>query len=106
MTITKVLGIGAQTGERERYQGNEFGDADLVEKIKVEVVTTRDQVDYVVRKVVSAAHTGEAGDGKIFIHPVADAVRIRTGESGKSAEKMAGGRQDLLSVDERPGAHR
>uniref|UniRef100_A0A061RWA2 Nitrogen regulatory protein P-II 1 n=1 Tax=Tetraselmis sp. GSL018 TaxID=582737 RepID=A0A061RWA2_9CHLO len=98
LTITKVLGIGAQKGQRERYQGSEFGDSDLVEKIKVEVVTTREQVDFVVRKIVSAAHTGEGGDGKIFVHPVADAVRIRTGETGASAEKMDGGRSDLLSM--------
>jgi nitrogen regulatory protein PII len=60
----------------ERYGGTEFGTADLVEKAKIDIVCARSQVDIVVRIVSNAAHTGEIGDGKIFILPVADVVRM------------------------------
>mmetsp|Transcript_23755 Transcript_23755/g.61714 ORF Transcript_23755/g.61714 Transcript_23755/m.61714 type:complete len:216 (-) Transcript_23755:245-892(-) len=98
MTITKAYGIGAQGGEVERYGGNEFQGNQVVEKTKLEVIAVREQVDFIVKKITVAAHTGENGDGKIFVHPVVDAIRIRTGETGANAEKMAGGRSDLLST--------
>lgn len=95
MTASKVAGVGVQGGSRERYGGTEFSLTDLVDKAKLDVVCTRLQVDVVVRIIAEAAHTGEIGDGKIFVHPVADVVRIRTGETGAVAEKMEGGMDDL-----------
>jgi len=97
MTATEVKGVGVQGGTAERYGGTEFGSADLVEKAKIDVVCTRAQVDSVVQIVSNAAHTGEIGDGKIFILPVADVVRIRTAETGAVAEKMVGGMADIQS---------
>ena len=66
-----------------------------MDKAKLDVVVTRGQVDDVVRIVSAAAHTGEIGDGKIFVHPVADVIRVRTGETGAVAEKMEGGMEDM-----------
>lgn len=103
MTVTDVRGAGVQGGKRERYGGTEFGSSEnfLVDKCKLDIVVMREQVDMVVRLVATAAHTGEIGDGKIFVHPVADVVRIRTAESGDDAERMSGGMEDmgLLSHD-------
>ena len=66
-----------------------------------ETVVCREQVQAVVDAIIDAAQTGEIGDGKIFLFPIADVVRIRTGEVGAAAERMAGGRSDImLSVDE------
>lgn len=98
MTATPVHGVGMQGGNKERYGGTEFALTDLVEKHKVDIVVVRDQVDLVVRTVATAAHTGEIGDGKIFVHPVADVVRIRTAETGGVAERMAGGLEDILNT--------
>ncbi|KAF6241964.1 nitrogen regulatory protein PII [Scenedesmus sp. NREL 46B-D3] len=97
MTATPVRGVGMQGGGKERYGGSEFSLTDLVDKTKVEIVVVRDQVDLVARTVSTAAHTGEIGDGKIFVHPVADVVRIRTAEVGGVAERMAGGLDDMLN---------
>eukprot|EP00879_Flechtneria_rotunda_P001569 GHRR01001728.1.p1 GENE.GHRR01001728.1~~GHRR01001728.1.p1 ORF type:complete len:207 (+),score=61.36 GHRR01001728.1:99-719(+) len=97
MTATPVRGVGMQGGNKERYGGTEFNLTDLVEKSKVEIIVIRDQVDHVVQTVASSAHTGEIGDGKIFVHPVADIVRIRTAETGGVAERMAGGLDDILN---------
>ncbi|KAF8065629.1 hypothetical protein HT031_003230 [Scenedesmus sp. PABB004] len=97
MTATPVRGVGMQGGNKERYGGTEFSLTDLVEKSKVEIVVVREQVDLVVRTVATSAHTGEIGDGKIFVHPVADVVRIRTAEVGGVAERMAGGLEDILN---------
>ena len=83
----------------ERYGGNEFGEqSKLLLKKCIETVVTRDQVQDVVDCIVDAAQTGEIGDGKIFLYPVADVVRIRTGEVGAAAEKMAGGRSDMVNT--------
>eukprot|EP00882_Tetradesmus_deserticola_P031919 GHRQ01036103.1.p1 GENE.GHRQ01036103.1~~GHRQ01036103.1.p1 ORF type:complete len:233 (+),score=35.72 GHRQ01036103.1:250-948(+) len=76
MTATPVRGVGMQGGSKERYGGSEFSLTDLVDKTKVEIVVVRGQVDLVARTVAAAAHTGEIGDGKIFVHPVADVVRM------------------------------
>jgi len=94
--VTEVRGSGVQEGLlAERYSGTEFGMASLVAKSRLEVVCERNQVTDIVRLVTLAANTGEVGDGKIFVHPVADIIRVRTGESGLKAERMAGGRYDM-----------
>ena len=84
-------------GKRERFKGTEFGDERnfLVEKTRMDIVIARAQVDIVVRTISSAAYTGEVGDGKIFVHPVAEVIRVRTAETGAVAERMAGGREDM-----------
>ncbi|EFN50797.1 hypothetical protein CHLNCDRAFT_28697, partial [Chlorella variabilis] len=101
MTVSDVKGAGVQGGRKERYAGTEFGgssDQFLVEKARMDVVVTRGQVDTVVRIVATAAHTGQIGDGKIFVHPVADIIRIRTGETGPLAERMEGGMEDMTGI--------
>lgn len=97
LTVSEVQGAGVQGGIRERFRGTEFGDETnfLVEKNRVDIVVTSSQVDAVVRLIATACYTGEVGDGKIFIHPVADVVRVRTGETGAIAERMQGGMADL-----------
>lgn len=97
ITFTEVKGVGAQGGNRERYAGTEFGTTNLVDKAKVEVVCVREQVDRVIRTISAAAFTGEYGDGKIFVHPVADLIRVRTAETGTNAERMEGGMSDMLN---------
>ena len=97
MTTSPVRGVGVQGGARERYAGSEFSLTDLVDKAKIDVVVERAQVDAVVRCVATSAATGEVGDGKIFVLPVADVVRIRTAERGAVAERMAGGMSDLIA---------
>lgn len=73
MTVSDVRGAGVQGGKRERFKGTEFGGENnfLVEKTKLEIVCARDQVDTIVRLIATAAYTGEVGDGKIFVTPVA-----------------------------------
>lgn len=100
MTATNVKGVGVQGGKRERYGGTEYGEADLIDKSKLDIVVFRTQVNTVARAVCGAAHTGEIGDGKVFIHPVADVIRVRTGETGAVAERMAGGMQDMTDTIE------
>ncbi|PNH06981.1 Nitrogen regulatory protein P-II [Tetrabaena socialis] len=95
LTNTAVKGVGVQGGARERYAGTEFGLTNLVDKEKLDIVVARAQVDAVVRLVAASAFTGEIGDGKIFVHPVAEVVRIRTAETGLDAEKMEGGMEDM-----------
>lgn len=97
MTARDVRGVGMQGGSRERYGGTEYSLTDLVDKAALDIVVARDQVDLVVRTISIAALTGEIGDGKIFVHPVADVIRIRTGETGAVAERMEGGRTDMIS---------
>ncbi len=84
MTITEVKGYGRQKGHREIYRGAEYV-VDFIPKIKIEIVIDNDWVDRVVDKISDAASTGKLGDGKIFVIPVEEAVRIRTGERGKDA---------------------
>ena len=81
MTVLDVRGAGVQRGSRERYRGNEYGTTEhyLVEKVALNIVVARGQVDFVVRRICATAHTGEHGDGKVFIHPVADVVRVYVG---------------------------
>ena len=97
MTAQDVLGAGVQGGKKERYGGTTHGTESLVEKKMLSVVVFRGQVNAVVRIVVEASRTGEIGDGKIFVAPVADVVRVRTAETGDKAERMEGGMSDLLT---------
>ncbi len=84
MTVTEVKGFGRQKGHTELYRGAEYV-VDFLPKIKIEVVVSDDLVDKVVETVIQAAQAGRIGDGKIFVSPISDAVRIRTGERGESA---------------------
>ncbi|MEB3828345.1 P-II family nitrogen regulator [Phormidium sp. CCY1219] len=84
MTVSEVRGFGRQKGQTERYRGSEY-TVEFLQKLKVEIVIDDDMVDMVVDKIVSASRTGEIGDGKIFIAPVEEIVRIRTGERNREA---------------------
>ncbi|MBM3473561.1 MAG: P-II family nitrogen regulator [Armatimonadetes bacterium] len=84
MTVTEVRGCGKQRGRTERYRGAEYV-VSLLPKVKIEVVVSDEQVDDVVNAILSTARTGEIGDGKIFVIPVEQAIRIRTGEAGEDA---------------------
>ncbi len=84
MTVTEVKGFGRQKGHVELYRGAEYR-VDFVPKLHITVVIADDMLGRVVEAIRSAAYTGKIGDGKVFISPVMDAVRIRTAESGLSA---------------------
>lgn len=84
MTVSEVRGFGRQKGQTERYRGSEY-TVEFLQKLKLEIVVEDDQVEMVVDKIISAARTGEIGDGKIFISPVDSIVRIRTGEENMEA---------------------
>ena len=84
MTVTEVKGFGVQKGIREVYRGLEY-QVDFLPKVKMEVVTSDDKVDKVVETIINHARTGRIGDGKIFVYPVAEVIRIRTGETGDAA---------------------
>jgi nitrogen regulatory protein P-II 1 len=98
VTVTDVKGFGAQGGSRERQAGSEFCEEAFVVKVKLEIVVSQDQVESVIDTIIDEARTGEIGDGKIFVSPVADIIRVRTGERGRKAERMTGGRADILST--------
>ena len=84
MTVTEVRGFGRQKGHTEIYRGAEY-TVDFLPKIKMEVVSSDEMAPKIVEAITEAARTGKIGDGKIFILPVDDAVRIRTGETGEEA---------------------
>ncbi len=84
MTVTEVKGFGRQKGHTELYRGAEYV-IDFLPKIKIELVVDDNMAEKVVETIMNAARTGKVGDGKIFIIPVDDAVRIRTGERGVEA---------------------
>ena len=84
MTINEVKGFGRQRGHKEIYRGAEY-QVDFVPKVQIDVVVDSAMADQVVEAISKSANTGKIGDGKIFVFPVSEAVRIRTGESGKSA---------------------
>jgi nitrogen regulatory protein P-II 1 len=84
MTVSEVRGFGRQKGHTELYRGGEY-TIDFLPKIKIEVVVADQMVAKVVEVVSGAAKTGNIGDGKIFVHPVETAVRIRTGERDEGA---------------------
>jgi len=84
LTVTEVKGFGRQKGHTELYRGAEYV-VDFLPKIKVEVVLPANLVEAAVDAIVKAAHTGKIGDGKIFITPVEQIIRIRTGETDEAA---------------------
>ena len=84
LTVTEVKGFGRQKGHTELYRGAEYV-VDFLPKIKVELVVADGIVDTAVEAIIKAAHTGKIGDGKIFVSPVAQVIRIRTGETGEEA---------------------
>ena len=84
LTVTEVKGYGRQKGHTEIYRGAEYA-VSFLPKLKIEVAIASDLVDRVVEAIVSAARTGQIGDGKIFVSPIEQAVRIRTGETGTAA---------------------
>ena len=84
MTVTEVKGFGRQKGHTEIYRGSEY-TVDFLPKIKVELILSDAAVPSAIEAIVKAAHTGKIGDGKVFVYPVDDAVRIRTEERGESA---------------------
>ncbi|KAJ8748644.1 hypothetical protein K2173_008089 [Erythroxylum novogranatense] len=96
VTVSDVRGFGAQGGSAERHGGSEFSEDNFVAKVKMEIVVSKDQVEAVLETIIQEARTGEIGDGKIFLVPISDVIRVRTGERGEKAEKMTGGRSDLF----------
>src|SRR5437879_2700575 len=90
MTVSEVRGFGRQKGHTELYRGGEY-TIDFLPKIKIEVVVPDPMVSKVVEVVAAAAKTGNIGDGKIFVHPVSTAVRIRTGERHEGALETSPG---------------
>lgn len=84
MTVTEVKGFGRQKGHTEIYRGSEY-TVDFLPKIKLEVVLDDQQLDQAVAAIVKAAKTGKIGDGKVFVSPIEQAIRIRTEEKGEKA---------------------
>jgi nitrogen regulatory protein P-II 1 len=84
MTVTEVRGFGRQKGHTELYRGSEY-TVDFLPKVKIEVVVPDSLVQKVVATITGAAKTGSIGDGKVFVLPVNESLRIRTGETGEAA---------------------
>ena len=84
MTISEVKGYGRQKGHKEIYRGAEY-IVDFIPKVKMEIIVDASQVDEVIETIIQAAKTGKIGDGKIFVLPVEEVVRVRTGEKGVEA---------------------
>ena len=84
MTVSEVKGRGSQQGIKESYRGSSYC-IDLIPKTRVEVVVKDEGLDLLVDAIIKGAYTGNIGDGKIFIQPIDDVIRIRTGESGDGA---------------------
>jgi len=84
LTISQVMGCGNQKGKTEIYRGSVV-ELTLLQKIKIEIVTSDEHAPQVIKIVSEVAKTGEIGDGKIFIYNIEDVIRIRTGESGEKA---------------------
>jgi len=84
ITVSEVKGFGRQKGHTELYRGAEY-KVDFLPKVKIETVVSDGDVDKVVEAIRNAANTGKIGDGKIFVLPIEQAIRIRTGESGDEA---------------------
>jgi nitrogen regulatory protein P-II 1 len=84
MTVTEVRGFGRQKGHTELYRGSEY-TVDFLPKVKIEVVVSDALVKKIVDTIASAAKTGSIGDGKVFVLPINESIRIRTGETGESA---------------------
>jgi nitrogen regulatory protein P-II 1 len=84
LSVTEVKGFGRQKGHTELYRGAEYV-VDFLPKVKIEVVLSDDMVDTAIAAIIAAARTDKIGDGKIFVSPVEQAIRIRTGETGDDA---------------------
>ena len=84
MTVSEVKGYGRQKGHKEIYRGAEY-EVDFIPKTKMEIIVDASQVEQVVNTIREAANTDKIGDGKIFVMPIEDVVRVRTGERGKEA---------------------
>jgi nitrogen regulatory protein PII len=84
MTISEAKGFGRQRGHKEIYRGTEY-QVDFVPKIKIDLVVASEMADKVVSTIAEKANTGKVGDGKIFVMPMEQAIRIRTGENGQEA---------------------
>ncbi len=84
LSVTEVKGFGRQKGHTELYRGAEYV-VDFLPKVKIEVVLSDDMVDTAIEAIINAARTEKIGDGKIFVSPVEQAIRIRTGETGDDA---------------------
>ena len=84
MTVTEVKGFGRQKGHTEIYRGSEY-TADFLPKMKLEIVLTDERVADAVAAIIKGARTGKIGDGKVFVSPVENAIRIRTEETGEGA---------------------
>ncbi len=84
MTVTEVKGFGRQKGIREIYRGMEY-QVDFLPKVKIEVIAPDEKTQAIVETIMKVARTGRIGDGKIFVYPVAEVIRIRTGETGNDA---------------------
>ena len=89
MTVTEVKGFGRQKGHTEIYRGSEY-TVDFLPKVKIDIVIDDDRVEAVCKAVVEAANTNKIGDGKVFVSPVEEAIRIRTGETGGEALTSGG----------------
>ena len=84
MTVTEIKGFGRQKGHTEVYRGAEY-KIDFLPKVKIELITSEEMVTQVIETIERTAKTGKIGDGKIFISPVEEVIRIRTGERGRDA---------------------
>ena len=84
LSVVEVKGFGRQKGHTELYRGAEYV-VDFLPKVKIEVVLTENMVDGAIEAIISAAKTDKIGDGKIFVSPIEQAIRIRTGETGDDA---------------------
>ena len=84
ITVSEVKGFGRQKGHTELYRGAEYV-VDFLPKVKLEIVVADELVEAVIEAIIGAARTGRIGDGRIFVVPIEDAVRIRTGERGEDA---------------------
>ena len=84
LTVSEVKGFGRQRGHKEVYRGAEY-QVDFVSKVKIEVVMEAELLPEALKIIQEKAQTGQIGDGKIFVFPVEDVIRIRTGETGKAA---------------------
>jgi nitrogen regulatory protein PII len=84
MTVAEVKGFGRQKGHVEIYRGSSF-EVRFIPKLRIEIAVSDDKAEEIAMIIQQAAHTGEIGDGKIFIYPLLDAIRIRTGERGEAA---------------------
>jgi nitrogen regulatory protein P-II 1 len=84
MTVTEVKGFGRQKGIREVYRGMEY-QVDFLPKVKIEIVAPDEKAKVIIDTIVDKARTGRIGDGKIFVYPVSEVIRIRTGDTGESA---------------------